>query len=86
MAPESVYVLVNGKPYRGQVAPETGFADGLEAVRLLENTGDDQDITAVVDAAYYPIGTLLLARWDGRSRHEATGQRVLRLVDPPRLP
>jgi hypothetical protein len=36
-------------------------------------------------ACFFPQGTVLLARWDGRSRHPATGERVLRHVDPPEV-
>jgi hypothetical protein len=82
MAVEPVYVLVAGKPYKGQVAPSPGFGDGVEAVRLLEGAGLHEATNPGPEGMFFPPGTVLLARWDERSRHGATGERVLRLLDP----
>jgi hypothetical protein len=76
-------VLVAGIPYRGRVGPGTGFADGVEAGRPLVDAGRDEAIATDPDACFFSQGTVLLARWDGHSRHAATGERVLRLVAPP---
>jgi hypothetical protein len=83
VTPEPVSVLIAGQPYRGQGSPGTGFAGGVEAVRRLEEAGLYQATSPDPDATFLPHGTVFLVRWDGRSRHAAAGERMLRLVDPP---
>ena len=85
MAVEPVYVLVAGKPYQGEVMLRAGFGVGVEAVRLLEDAGLQEATSPDPGRMFFPPGTVLLARWDGSSRHGTTGQRVLCLLDPTQM-
>jgi hypothetical protein len=86
MAVEPVYVLVAGKPYQGNVAPSPGFGEGVESVRLLEDACFHEATNPSHDGMFFRPGTVLLARWDGSSRHGTSGERVLRLLDPTQVP
>ena len=81
---EQVHVLLGGIPYAAESISCDDLPAGAEAIRLLEDVGRSDVITADTATTFFGRGSQMVARWDGE-RHLTTGRRVLSLVDPRRL-
>jgi hypothetical protein len=80
---EQVYVLWQGIPFPCEMVPGRWGNNGVSCLRLLEDVGRREAVVTDAAETFFPRGTLLVAEWDGHSRHATTGGPVFRLIDPP---